>query len=77
MVGMTDGQLTDADRETSLTLRLSIDERERLKREAAELGLTLQQLFELRMLGGAKPRAVMGRRPKPRQDEELPLARTA
>lgn len=54
------------------TFRMSATERARLKQEAAGLGLTFQQLFELRMLGEVKPRRKEGRRPSPRQGE-LPL----
>lgn len=53
--------------------RMSDDEKARLKQDAADAGLTLQQLFELRMLGAAKPRRRDGRPPKDRQ-EQLPLA---
>lgn len=74
---MIEGKLSDADRETALTFRMSFADRARLKQEAAEADLTLQQLFELRMLGEVKPRAVMGRPRKQHQDEELPLAETA
>ncbi len=54
--------------------RMSAEDRERLRAEAAVAGLTIQQLLELRVLGAAKPRVRMGRPPKPRQDEELPIA---
>ena len=53
---------------------MSVEDRERLKAEAAAAGLTLQQLFELRLLGATKPRVRRGRPLKPRQHEELPIA---
>lgn len=76
---MTDGRQVPEhdDRGTSLTFRLAIAERERLKHQAGEQGLTLQQLFEQLMLGGAKPRRAMGRRPKPAQSEELHFDKSA
>lgn len=74
---MTERMSTPADRQTSLTVRLSIDEREQLKQQAASQGFTLQQLFEHMMLGAAKPRRTTGRRPKPRQDQELHFDKSA
>lgn len=68
---MVDGKLDETDRETALTFRMSFQDRARLKQEAADADLTLQQLFELRMLGAVKPRAPMGRRRKHSRDEEL------
>lgn len=62
------------DREVAATYRMTRDEKQRLRREAAELGLTLQQLFELRMFGQAKPVGRDGRPPKSTQQEELPIA---
>jgi hypothetical protein len=60
------------DRQAGARFRMSAEEKDRLKREAAEAGLTFQQLFELRMLGTAKPVGRDGRRPRiKRQDEEL------
>ena len=57
------------------TYRLTRAEKERLAREAASLGLTKQQLFELRMLGEAKPVRQAGRPRKPRvAQQELPIA---
>lgn len=49
------GQPRTAERDVAATYRMRRDEKERLRREAAELGLTAQQLFELRMFGQAKP----------------------
>ncbi len=64
-------------RSTSHTFRMSAVEKAQLKNEAVEAGLSIQQLFELRMLGTAKPRLREGRPPKPRQDEELHYDRSA
>lgn len=63
-----------ADRDAPATFRMSVQDKARLKQEAADAGLTLQQLFEQRMLGEAKPRGRDGRPRKPHQGEELPLA---
>lgn len=68
---MSESELSPADREAAVHFMLSVEERDRLKAEADADGLTMQQLFELKMLGAAKPRATRGRRRKPRQDEEL------
>lgn len=62
------------ERAAGYCFRMSVGDRERLKAEAAVDGLTLQQLFELRLLGATKPRVRMGRPPKPTQQEELPIA---
>lgn len=63
------------EREIAATYRMTRAEKEHIKREAASLGLTGQQLFELRMFGQAKP---VGRDGRPRinrqQAEELPIA---
>ena len=60
-------------REALAVIRMSVEEKAMLKAEAARAGLSLQQLFELRLLGAAKPRPRDGRRPNgPRPD--LPLA---
>jgi hypothetical protein len=57
------------------TVRMTVEERAKLRAEATSLGLSLQQLFELRLFGAIKPRRVPGRRPKPNEDqEELPIA---
>jgi hypothetical protein len=74
---MSEGALSPADREAAVHFMLSADERARLKAEADAAGLTMQQLFELKMLGAAKPRAARGRRRKPSQPEELPYGMTA
>lgn len=62
-------------RDVSGTYRMTRSDKARIKHEAAELGLTVQQLFELRMFGHAKP---VGRDGRPRLDrhqaEELPIA---
>lgn len=62
------------ERDAPATFRMSATEKARIKQEAVEAGLTLQQLFELRMLGEAKPRGRDGRPRKSDQSEQLPLA---
>lgn len=74
---MVDGKLDSSDRETALTFRMSFADRTQLKQDAAAAGLTLQQLYEQRMLGAVKPRAPMGRPRKHPQNEELPLVKSA
>lgn len=64
-------------RSTSHTFRMSADEKAKLKNDAVQAGLSLQQLFELRMLGAAKPRPPEGRPRKDTQTEELPLVKSA
>jgi hypothetical protein len=71
------GERRSVERFTAATYRMTEAEKARIRREAADLGLTNQQLFELRMFGQAKPVGRDGRRPKPRQDEKLPLAMSA
>jgi len=69
------GEFRGPERHVSLTFRMSVDERVRLREEATKAGLTAQQLFELRMLGAAKPVGQSGRpRKPPEQEEELPIA---
>lgn len=58
-------------REDAATFRMTTDEKARLKAEAAAAGLTFQQLFELRMLGQAKPRLRDGRPRKADGQQEL------
>jgi hypothetical protein len=61
-----------AGREHKLTLRLSPHEVEELRRTAADEGYSsLQQLFESRLFGYARPRRKPG--PKP-QNEQLGLS---
>lgn len=62
------------DRDAVASFRMSAEEKERLKKEASGSGLTLQQLFELRMLGEAKPRPRDGRKPRTGPQQQLPLA---
>ncbi len=62
------------EREIAATYRMTRAEKQRLRQEAAELGLTGQQLFELRMFGRAKPVGRNGRPPKSAEQEELPIA---
>lgn len=71
---MAYGDFRSSDRDAPATFRMSVEEKARIKREAADAGLTLQQLFELRMLGEAKPRPRDGRRPKPNRLDQLELA---
>jgi hypothetical protein len=61
------------ERDTSTTYRISKAEKARLRQEADELGLTALQLFQLRMLGEAKPVGRAGRPNKRPQAEELRL----
>ena len=61
-------------RSAPTTVRMTVEERTKLRAEAASLGLSLQQLFELRLFGTVKPRRVPGRRPKSQEQEELPIA---
>jgi len=61
-------------REFAGAFRMTRADKERLHRDAAELGLTMQQLFELRMLGEARPVGRHGRPRKVRREEELPIA---
>jgi hypothetical protein len=68
------GEARGVDRDAAATYRMTRKEKDKLSREAAELGLTNQQLFELRMLGHAKPLGRYGRPRKPNQAEELPIA---
>ena len=72
------------DRDTASTFRMSAEDKVRLKAEALREGLNLQQLFELRMLGQAKPRPRDGRPRKltdqaqlPIEDEEAPTRKSA
>jgi hypothetical protein len=62
------------DRADSVKFRMRSAEKAVLKRDAAEAGLTVQQLLELRVFGQAKPI----RRPGPvANQEELQLQQTA
>lgn len=65
-----------AERKAVSVFRTSAEEKARLRAEASAAGLTLQQLFELRLLGEAKPVPESGRR-KRLQQEELPLSKPA
>ncbi len=67
-----------AERKAVSVFRTSAEEKARLRAEAAAAELTLQQLFELRLLGAAKPVPEAGRHKKyQRQQEELPLSKPA
>ena len=59
-------------REAAAIYRMPRADKERLRNEAAAAGLTMQQLFELRMFGEARPS--YGRPRKLDKAEELPLA---
>lgn len=67
------GEARSAERDTAATYRMTKAEKERLRREADELEMTAQQLFELRMFGQAKPVGRHGRPNKRPQAEELRL----
>ena len=55
--------------------RMHRADKERLRCEAAAAGLTMQQLFELRMFGEARPSYGRPRKlNNPEKAEELPLA---
>ena len=62
------------DRETSVLFRVSREQKQQLKRDAAALGITVQALLERRALGitDAAPRRP-GREPRP-QRERLDIA---
>lgn len=68
------GEPRSVDRDVAATYRMTRADKERIRREAADLGLTAQQLFELRMFGQAKPVGRDGRPRTRRQVEELPIA---
>jgi len=61
-------------REQAATFRMTRADKTRLRQDAADAGLTLQQLFELRMLGEARPVGRYGRPRKVSHAEELPIA---
>lgn len=67
------GEARSAERDTAATYRMTKAEKARLRREADELEMTSQQLFELRMFGQAKPVGRYGRPNKRPQAEELRL----
>ena len=54
-----------------INFRITPEEKARLKSEAAEAGLTLTQLFELRMLGYTTPVGKSGPQP---QSERLDIS---
>lgn len=68
------GERRSETRDVAATYRMTRQEKEFLRQEAARLGLTAQQLFELRMFGEAKPVGRYGRPRKSSQSEELPIA---
>jgi hypothetical protein len=65
------------ERRASSIFRMSVEEKAQLEAEAAKAGITLQQLFELRILGVVKPPPGPGRRRKLQQREELHYDMTA
>lgn len=69
------GEHRSDDREVAVNFRLRREARERISREARDLGLTRQQLFELRMLGEIQPNNGPGRPRKSASagQEELPV----
>ena len=60
-------------RDVSAVFRMSVEDRARLKREAADAGVSLQQLFEQKLLGEHRPARAPGRPRKRPSDAELPL----
>jgi len=58
-------------RETSLTFRMTAEQRAALHQTAAAAGLTVQQLLEERVWGAATPRRKSGPRP---QNERLEMS---
>lgn len=63
--------------EGSVTFRLERAQRDRLHGLAREAGLSAQAYFEQCVFGEIFPRGHGGRPRKPRQDEELPLDKSA
>ncbi len=62
------------DRECSVLVRMSKESRDRLHRDAARLGITIQALAERRLLGISDAQPLPpGRTPQRRQDEELSM----
>lgn len=62
---------------TCVVVRMGDDDKAALKKEAADAGLTMQQLAELRLFGEARPLRTPGRRKQAKQPEELPLGMSA
>lgn len=63
--------------EGSVTFRLERSQRERLHELARKAGLSTQAYFEQCVFGEIFPRSQGGRPRKLRQDEELPLSKSA
>ncbi len=61
-------------REQAATFRMTQADKDRLRQDAADAGLTMQQWFELRMFGEARPVGRYGRPRKVTHAEELPIA---
>lgn len=62
------------DPEVLMAFRMSPQQREDLKREAEEQGLTLQMLVELRVFGKLRPRMRHRRHGRPGLQRQLPIA---
>jgi hypothetical protein len=67
------------ERSAAVLLRFSPEDRDELKRRAHSLGLTVQDYADLHLLDRPAPPAPRsgGRPPKPHQNEELPLGKSA
>ena len=66
------GLMPAKDRECSILVKMSRENRDRLVQEAAQLGITRQALAERRLLGITVEAIPPGRAPRA-QTEELPL----
>lgn len=62
-----------ADRATEIVTRMSLQEKQRVKDAATDLGLTVQQYMEKLLFGEPKPVRRAGRKSQ-QQREELPLS---
>ncbi len=60
-----------------MTFRMTSTDRDRLRHQALETGMSQQQLFELRMFGAAKPRRRDGRPRKARHPGQEVLPHSA
>ena len=67
------GLMPDPNRECSILVKMSLENRALLHRDAARLGITLQALAERRMLGIADAQPLPNGRIPRAQKEELPL----
>ncbi len=64
----TDDEARPTGRRVAMQFRVTVEDRERLRREAEVTGLTQTQFFELRMFGAARPIGITGRPRKLRRD---------